>query len=158
MPMKTNALLISVFCLVFSCNPKSKEVEQDDSSIAPSPSLNYDEQTTQKVLDHHFKAFVENDLQEVMADYTEESILITPDRTYRGLAEIRENFVNAYAALPKDSTKVTLLKDLSVKDVGYIIWEADAPKFDFKHCSDSFIIHDGIIIRQTFMGVVTPKY
>lgn len=155
--MKINVLILVVLALVISCNPKVEETSGNASQSAESQELTYNEETTQQVVDHHFKAFVENDLEEVMADYTEESILITPDRTYRGLAEIRENFVNAYAALPKDSTNVTLIKNLSVKDVGYIIWEADAPSLSFKDCSDSFIVHDGKIIRQTFMGVITPK-
>ncbi|UZD22781.1 nuclear transport factor 2 family protein [Algoriphagus halophytocola] len=155
--MKSYFLLLAVFCTAFSCSPKNEELKETPTSEAEVPKLNYDEQTTQQVLDHHFKAFVENNLEEVMADYTEESILITPDRTYRGLAEIRENFVNAYAALPKDSTTVNLIKDLAIKDVGYIIWEADAPNFEFKSSSDTFIIQDGKIVRQTFMGVVTAK-
>ncbi len=155
--MKINILLVLVFCMLYSCSPKSKEIENNDTSNISSPSLNYDEQTTQQVVDHHLEAFIGNDLEEVMADYTEESVLITPDRTYSGLAEIRENFVNAYAALPKDSTTVSVIKNMAVKEVGYIIWEADAPNFDFKNCSDSFIVHDGKIILQTFMGVVTPK-
>ncbi|SFT37834.1 hypothetical protein SAMN04489724_0491 [Algoriphagus locisalis] len=155
--MKSYYLLVAVLCTTFSCSPKNEEIAETLTSENEIQKRNYDEQTTQQVLDHHFKAFVENNLEEVMADYTEESILITPDRTYRGLAEIRENFVNAYAALPKDSTSVTLIKSLATKDVGYIIWEADAPNFEFKNSSDTFIIHDGKIVRQTFMGVVTPK-
>ena len=155
--MKINNLLISVFCVLMSCNQKSAEVESSEITSSTVPEVNYDEQTTQQVVDHHLEAFIGNDLEEVMADYIEESILVTPDRTYRGLAEIRENFINAYAALPTDSTLVTVSKNMAVKDVGYIIWNADAPKFEFEHCSDSFIIHDGKIIRQTFMGVVTPK-
>lgn len=155
--MKINLLLALVFCFMISCAPKNEEIKEIQTSDTEPPKLNYDERITQQVVDHHLEAFIGNDLEEVMADYTEESVLITPDRTYRGLDEIRENFVNAYMALPKDSTAVTVLKNMAVKDVGYIIWEADAPKFDFKNCSDSFIVHDGKIIRQTFMGVVTPK-
>ncbi len=155
--MKINLLLVTILALLISCNPEGGKLAEEEAQRMPSQELNYDEKTTQQVLDHHFKAFVENDLEEVMADYTEESILITPDRTYRGLAEIRENFVNAYAALPRDSTIVKLIKNLAIKDVGYIIWEADAPTLEFKNSSDTFIIHDGKILRQTFIGVVTPK-
>ena len=36
-----------------------------------------------------------------MADYTEESILITPDKTFKGLQEIRDNFVFAFTIFPK---------------------------------------------------------
>ncbi|WP_057935712.1 nuclear transport factor 2 family protein [Algoriphagus resistens] len=155
--MKFNLLILFALAMISSCSPKRGDMGEAETLEVATQMLNYDEQTTQQVVDHHLEAFIGNDLEEVMADYTEESILITPDRTYRGLAEIRENFVNAYAALPKDSTTVTVLKNVAVKDVGYIIWEADAPKFDFKGCSDSFIVHDGKIIRQTFMGMVALK-
>ena len=36
-----------------------------------------------------------------MADYTEESMLITPDKTFTGLKEIRENFIYAFLFSPK---------------------------------------------------------
>ena len=82
--------------------------------------------------------------------------LITPDKTYKGLAEIRENFVNAFAAFPKDSSTLQLDKSLAVQDVGYIIWKATTPKFKLSFGTDTFIVQNGKIIRQTYAGVVAP--
>ena len=115
-----------------------------------------DEAVTQKVLDHHIKTFQQNDLDGVMEDYTDESILITPDRTYKGLAEIRENFVQAFQALPANGTTMTLKKSVVVKDVAYIVWNAVTPTLDFKYATDTFIIVDGKIISQTFAGDIVP--
>jgi hypothetical protein len=115
-----------------------------------------DEAVTKKVLDHHVQTFQANDLDGVMADYTEESILITPDRTYKGLAEIRENFVQAYKALPASGTTMTVNRSVVTRDVAYIVWTAVSPTLNFKYATDTFIIVDGKIISQTFAGDIVP--
>ncbi len=145
--MKKVILSIVILMFVMACADKAK-VEQVSS---------IDEGTTQSVLDHHMKSFLANDLDATLADYTEESVLITPDKTYKGLAEIRDNFVFAFSVLPKDSIVFKMNKSVVVKDVAYIVWEADTPKLKFAYCTDSFIVQNGKIVRQTFAGLVTPK-
>lgn len=115
-----------------------------------------DEAVTKQVLDHHLQTFQANDLDGVMADYTDESILITPDRTYKGLAEIRENFVLAYQALPTNGTTMTVTKSVVSRDVAYIVWKAVTPTLEFKYATDTFIVVDGKIISQTYAGDVVP--
>ncbi|SHM87462.1 SnoaL-like domain-containing protein [Cyclobacterium lianum] len=137
-------LVLFVGLLAIACTPSSPGGEIDESS-------------TQEVLDHHWKTFVENDLEGVMEDYTEESILITPNGTYRGLQEIRENFVNAFKAFPAGEATLTLTESLAVQDVGYILWEADTPAFNLTYATDTFIIRNGKIIRQTYAGVREDK-
>lgn len=126
---------------------------EQKSSNEPS-AIN--EKSTAKVLQHHWDAFKSNDLEGTMADYTEESILVTPDKTYKGLNEIRENFVKAFAAFPKDSATLQLNKSIVQQDVGYIIWQATTPQFKLTFGTDTFIIQNGKIIRQTYAGVVAP--
>ena len=115
-----------------------------------------DEAVTKKVLDHHLQTFQANDLEGVMADYTEESILITPNRTYKGLAEIRENFVQAYEALPAKGTTMTVTKSVVSRDIAYIVWKAVSPTLNFQYATDTFIIVDGKIVSQTFAGDIVP--
>jgi hypothetical protein len=117
-----------------------------------SPSI--DESVTKQVFDHHVQTFKDNDLEGVMADYTEESVLITPDRTFKGLAEIRENFVNAFQALPKDGTTFTVDKSVINGDVAYFVWKATTPTLVFKYATDTFIVQGGKIVRQTYAGDV----
>ncbi len=112
-----------------------------------------DPEVTQQVLEHHWKTFKENDLEGVMADYTEESILITPDTTYKGLEAIRNNFISAFEAFPAEQDPLTLNKSVVVKDVGYILWEASTDNFELRFATDTFIIRNGKIIRQTYGGV-----
>lgn len=122
-----------------------------------SPSAGIDQAKTKEVLDHHWEAFKGGDLEAVMADYTEESILITPGETFKGLDEIRGVFVGAFKTYPQDQSSLKLVKSVVEKDVAYIIWEADAPSFTLDMGSDTFIIRNGKIISQTYAGVTTPK-
>lgn len=138
-----NVLIFTFALIAFGCSPEAKK-----------PSI--DEAVTKNVLDHHLQTFQQNDLDGVMEDYTEESILITPDRTYKGLAEIRENFVGAYQALPTNGTTMTVTKSVVVRDVAYIVWKAVTPTLEFKYATDTFIIVDGKIISQTYAGDVLP--
>ena len=115
-----------------------------------------DEQITKQVLDHHMQAFLANDLDATMADYAEESILITPDKTSKGLEQIRTNFVGAFKAFPKDSTTINVIKSVVDKDVAYIVWEATTPTFKLTYATDTFIIRNGKIIRQTYAGLTEP--
>jgi hypothetical protein len=143
--MKIHVLCLSLIALLLSnCEKKTIDV----ATIS--------EESTLKVLNHHWEAFKANDLEATMADYTEESVLITPDKTYKGLQEIRDNFVFAFSQFPKDSSTLTLQKSIVQKDVGYIIWEASAPKIKLSFGTDTFIIQGGKIIRQTYAGVAAP--
>jgi hypothetical protein len=117
-------------------------------------TVSVDEAVTKQVLDHHLQTFQSNDLEGVMADYTEESVLITPDRTFTGLAEIRENFVGAFQALPNPGTTMTVTKSVISKDVAYIVWTATTPTLTFKYATDTFIVQGGKIVRQTYAGDV----
>ncbi len=135
-----------IVLLLWSCEVNTK------TTVATELS----EEKTQEVLDHHWETFKANDLDGVMADYTEESVLITPNGTYTGLNEIRQNFVNAFARFPKDSTTLQLDKSVIQQDVGYIIWQGTAPKIKVTFGTDTFIIQNGKIVRQTFAGVLSP--
>jgi ketosteroid isomerase-like protein len=144
--MKSLITLLFTIALATSCAVNTKT-----STSASS------EEKTKEVLDHHWKAFQANDLEATMADYTEESVLITPDKTFKGLAEIRENFVFAFGLFPKGATTFQLDKSIVNQDVGYIIWQATAPKVKVTFGTDTFIIRNGKIVRQTYAGVAVPQ-
>lgn len=144
--MKITFTFLAAILLFVQCTEQKAPVTNDSIS----------EDVSSKVLQHHWDAFKANDLEATMVDYTEESVLITPDKTYKGLTEIRENFVSAFSAFPKDSAVLQLDKSVVVNDVGYIIWQATTPKFKLSFATDTFIIRNGKIIRQTYAGVASP--
>lgn len=127
------------------------------ASDQPVETESIDAQVTRQVLDHHWQTFRDNDLEGVMEDYTEESILITPDTTYKGLDAIRQNFIQAFEAFPEEENPLTLHKSVVEQDVGYILWEASTSQFELLFATDTFIIRDGKIIRQTYGGITSQE-
>lgn len=127
----------------------------ESCSLNSSNQINQEQ--TKQVLAHHWKAFQENDLEEVMADYTENSILITPDSTFRGLEAIRGNFIAAFKAFPTEQNPLKLNKTVVERDVAYILWQANTAVFDLMFATDTFIIQDGKIISQTYGGFSKSK-
>ena len=153
----------SIILLLANCSEKKTVTEgasaSTDSTAVPSVSASgpsISEESTSQVLDHHWKAFNANDLDATMADYTEESILITPEKTFKGLKEIRDNFVFAFTIFPKGKSTLKIRKSIVQQEVGYITWEATTPKMKKSFNTDTFIIHDGKIVRQTYAGLVAP--
>jgi hypothetical protein len=143
--MMRTVYFVLLAAFAFSCVQNTQHDHKADESIS--------EVQTKEVLDHHWAAFKNNDLEETMKDYSDESVLVTPDATYRGLDEIRNNFVNAFKAFPKGSSTFNLDKSIVVKDIGYILWNSKTPDFNLSYATDTFIIRDGKIVRQTFAGV-----
>lgn len=135
-----------IMLLLWGCEVKTKTTVTVESS----------DEKTKEVLDRHWKTFQANDIEGVMADYAEESVLIIPDTTLTGLDQIREHFIKVFTVFPKDSTTLQLDKSVIHQDVGYIIWQGTAPKLKVTYGSDTFIIQNGKIVRQTFAGVIVP--
>jgi hypothetical protein len=102
---------------------------------------------TQKALDHHLSAFAQG-LDEVMRDYDENSVLVTPDKTYTGLAEIR-GFFKAFidGAAPKFWDAFKILNMTVTGEVAYIAWEA---KPWVSLATDTFYVKDEKFAVQTF--------
>jgi hypothetical protein len=104
---------------------------------------------TQAVLQRHLQSAGES-VDAVMADYLEESVLITPDATHRGLAEIRSFFTELCEGGTKGFLGTFKMKRVEVTgELAYIVWEAK-PWFSF--ATDTMLVRDGKIVLQTFAG------
>ena len=101
---------------------------------------------------HHLSSFVENDLDAVISDYTDESILITPDSIYMGPAEIRAFFVGLMVHFPKGQSSFELDKIVAKDEMVYIVWHAKTPSVTVPLASDTFVLRGGKIHQQTFIG------
>jgi len=101
---------------------------------------------TQAVLERRLQAFGEG-IDAVMAHYTDDSVVITPDGTYRGLAKIRDFFTALMEGLPEGTLDAfTMKRQEIVGEIAYILWEA---KPWFPLGTDTFVIREGKIVFQT---------
>lgn len=105
---------------------------------------------TQSVLDHHLNAFSQG-IEELMRDYDDRSIIITPDETLRGLKEIRRFFQDFLDNADPDFWTALSMKKIAVEgEIAYIAWVA-LPYVTI--ATDTLLIRDGVIITQTFTSV-----
>ena len=102
--------------------------------------------TTQATLEHHLQSFGEG-VDAIMQDFSKDSVVITPDATYRGLAEVRAFFTAAVEGEPAGIWEAFTVKRKEVAgELAYILWEAK-PWIPFG--TDTFVVRDGKIVFQT---------
>ena len=103
---------------------------------------------TQQVFDHHVEGFVARDLNKVLEDYTEDSIIISNGKTFKGLSGVSEFFSELFSDLPKDCAfdlDQCIVLDKNV----YITWHAESDKATYQFATDTFTIENGKITLQT---------
>src|SRR5277367_2020363 len=103
----------------------------------------------EKVFQHHLEAIVNNDMEELMKDYTEQSELWTPDGAIVGLKAISSFFSYALTLFPKDKTKLELKKLIANDEKVYIVWSSVSPTATLPFITDSFDIKGGKILWQS---------
>lgn len=113
--------------------------------------------TTQDVLDHHLKALVAGDVDEVMADYDDSSVLATQQATLRGLTALREFFVGAVTELLPPGSELQLTTQVVDGEHAYIVWHGESEKYRLAFGTDTFVVRGGKIVFQSFAGQIEPK-
>jgi hypothetical protein len=123
----------------------------DDAEEAPMQ-----EEHVKALLARHIGSFRDNDLDTVMSDYTDESVLVTADATYAGSTQIRAFFAGLFPQFPKHGTLFVLDRMIIEGGIAFIVWHADTPTLRVPLASDTFVFKDGKIHRQTFVGELRP--
>jgi len=104
---------------------------------------------TELTFARHLHATAERDVDRVLNDYTDESVLYTPQGVVRGLNQLRTFFENLFATLPSDwFESFAMLRRETEDDVAYILWQA---KPHIPMATDTFIVRQGKIMKQTFV-------
>jgi len=114
------------------------------------------ETLTSKVLNHHLIAFGNNDLDEIMKDYTDESEVLTPDGLLKGLAAIRKFFADFFITIPTGSAFE--MKQLIVTgNVAYINWTSESAIAKIPLGTDSFLLEGDKIRWHTVAAYILSK-
>jgi len=113
--------------------------------------------TTDDVLDHHLTTFGEQDLEGIMEDYTDESVIVTNTGTFRGLDEIEGLFEDFFAEFTQEGATIDVDQQIVENEFAYIVWHAESPENVYEFATDTFYVPDDEILFQTFAGKVVPK-
>jgi ketosteroid isomerase-like protein len=105
------------------------------------------EATTEAVMQHHAKALMSGNFDELAKDYTEDSVLFTPTETCKGPESIKAAFAAFTKMLsPEASANFKATKQDIQGEYVYLLWTA-VPTFPF--AGDTFHIHNGKIMMQS---------
>ena len=111
--------------------------------------------TPQEVFAQHVEAVAAGDLDAIVADYTDDSVVITPAGVARGKAAIREAFVRLLDDLPNADWE--LKTQIFDGDLLFLEWTADSVVHRVDDGIDTFVFRDGMILAQTFRYTAQPK-
>jgi hypothetical protein len=108
----------------------------------------------QEVFSHHAQALGAEDLDEILADYSDDAIFITPAGVQRGKDGIREAFTKLLGEVPQATwdLKTTLYED----DILFLEWGAEGGGNRIEDGIDTFVFRDGLIRVQTVRYTLQP--
>ena len=113
-----------------------------------------DETTTplsKRIAVDYLDALFRNDIQAIMSNYTNESIVITLKKTYKGLNEIKAFIYELIQFFSGKNTVLILDKIAIESEIVYLVWHAILTKSTISIASDTFFIEDEKISKHTFV-------
>jgi ketosteroid isomerase-like protein len=112
--------------------------------------------STQEILDHHLLCFTGLDLDGIIADYAPDAILFTPSGTVKGRDAIRALFQNLFEEFSKPGFSAAMEGQFVEGEYAYILWNAQSADKTYETATDTFVIHAGKIVAQSFTAKITP--
>ena len=103
--------------------------------------------TPEEIFQHHVQALGAGDLDEIVADYSDEAVFITPAGVRRGKDGIREAFTQLLADVPNADWELPTVTFEG--DVLFLEWTATAATTKVEDGIDTFVFSDGLIRVQT---------
>jgi len=118
--------------------------------------MNAQSSATDAVVRHHLQAFLEQDgVDAIVKDYDDSAQFHTEAKIFHGKHEIKGFFTAFLDGLPAGAIGRFELKTLQVEgSIGYITWRVGS---EILLGTDTFVVHDGKIVSQTFAMVVAPS-
>lgn len=111
--------------------------------------------TPEEVLAHHAQALGVGDLDEIVADYADDAVFISPSGVLRGKEGVRAAFTQLLDDVPQADWE--LKTQLFEGDVLFLEWAADSAKTRVDDGIDTFVFGDGLIQVQTVRYTVQAK-
>lgn len=113
--------------------------------------------SSRDVLQHHLDAFGKGDVNAILSDYTDQSMLFTPQKVLRGPRELKPMFESLVAEFGKPGMTFQMIAQFVEGETAYLVWSAETADNFYRLGTDTFIIRGGKIVTQTFAAKIDPK-
>jgi len=111
---------------------------------------------TVKVINNHLQAFAKGDIDALISDFADDATFYKQDGILNGKAEIRRLFNGLLEAMPPGSD-IEIKKQLIDGEIAYLYWSGESESVEIPFATDTFIIRDGKIVKQTFAAEIKHK-
>jgi hypothetical protein len=112
---------------------------------------------TQQLLTRHTTAVDFGNLDAILADYARNAVLLTPEGTHRGRAEIRAVWEKLLADVFTADAKFTMVRQAVEGDIAFIVWSVESKGLRIPLATDTYLVQDGKIVVQTYAAMVETK-
>jgi uncharacterized protein (TIGR02246 family) len=111
--------------------------------------------TTEEVLARHEAALAEQDAHKVSTFYAKDAVVIVNGSTHVGAQAI----ASMYARLIQDLRDATWRTDVAVvhEDLAYVEWACACATSKVEFGTDTFVVVNGLIARQTARFSIVPN-
>ena len=109
--------------------------------------------TPEEVFQHHGQVLGAGDM-EIVSDYSDDAIFISPDGILRGKDGIRQAFVKLVGDVPNAQWQ---LKTVFADDILFLEWSAESAHTRVEDGIDTFVFRDGLIRVQTVRYTLQHK-
>jgi ketosteroid isomerase-like protein len=114
--------------------------------------------STAAVLSHHLGCFGKGDLEGILSDYAADAFILTQSGAFRGREAMSAFFSGMFAEFAKPGASFTMQQQTVEGDAAFITWSAETADNSYEFGTDTFLIHDGRILVQTFAAKTSPKH
>jgi ketosteroid isomerase-like protein len=104
----------------------------------------------------HIQAVLSRDIEAMLRNFTEESVVFTPEGVQRGFAAIRGDAQTFFATTPPELLGAfQVVRQEAEGEVAYLLWKAEP---FVALAAETFVVRGGKIMAQTFamLGTETP--
>jgi hypothetical protein len=110
--------------------------------------------TTEQVLASHEAALGEQNPDKISTHYAKDAVVVVNGAMYRGPKEI----AHLYATLISDLPDAIWRTDVAVfhEDLAYVEWACESAASSVKFGTDTFVVTNGLITRQTASFSIIP--
>ncbi|MFC5997212.1 nuclear transport factor 2 family protein [Quadrisphaera sp. GCM10027208] len=109
--------------------------------------------TPEEVFAHHGQALGAEDLEEIVADYRDDAVLVVNKQVFRGKDGARQVFTQLLSDVPQAQWQ---LDTVFADDVLYLEWKATGGGRTVDNGVDTFVFADGLIRVQTVLYTAQP--
>jgi ketosteroid isomerase-like protein len=116
-----------------------------------------DQMTSQEFAEARLAAFGRGDVEAIVGQYADNAVVITPQGTLRGPAQIRGMIEGIIAEFAQPGVKFELIHRAAEGPVANFVWTAETGRNVWDLGAETYVLEGGKIAFQTFAGKSRAK-